>query len=154
MQTVSWRAADVDDPFLFSVYAAARQSEIVRWGWPDAEREAFLRMQYHCQQRSYQMQYPQLEYRIIQVGNQPAGRIILAGMGGGYVLVDIGILPDFQHQGIGTAMLKELQDSIASGEFLQLTVYKDNLALNLYLQLGFQVYTETELYFMMEWRNV
>lgn len=152
MQTLCWVEAGEDEPILFTVFAAARQAEIAQWGWSDTEQEAFLRMQYHCRQKSYQMQYPQLESSIIEVGGLPIGRVLLAGIGGGYVLVDIALLPDFQNRGYGTALLKDVQARIAPGECLCLTVCKDNPAQNLYLQLGFKVISETELYLMMEWR--
>lgn len=154
MEKIKWIEADQDDPILFTVFAAARQKEIAPWGWSDTEQEAFLRMQYDCRQKSYQMQYPQLERSIIQAEGLPIGQILLAEREGGYVLVDIALLPEFQNRGYGTALLKEIQERIAPGECLNLTVYKDNPAQNLYQQLGFHVIAETELYLMMEWRNV
>lgn len=153
MQTLFWVEAREDEPFLFTVFAAARQTDMAQWRWSDTEQEAFLRMQYHCRQKSYQMQYPQLESSIIEAGGLPIGRVLLAGIEGGYVLVDIALLPDYQNRGYGTVLLKEVQARIAPGECLCLTVYKDNPAQNFYLQLGFQIIAETELYFMMEWRN-
>ncbi len=142
-----------DNPFCFTVFASSREAEIASWGWNQEEQQAFLRMQYQCQQQSYQMQYPHLESRIILCGNAPAGRILLARTGGQTVLVDITLLPEFQNLGIGSALLKDLQGDIYAGESLRLTVLNINLARRLYDRLGFQILEAGEPYSTMIWRK-
>ncbi len=144
---------ELTDPFFFTVYANSREAEISSWGWPQEEQREFLRMQYQCQQRSYQMQYPHLESRVIYVEGIQAGRILLAETKAGKVLVDIGLLSEFQNQGIGTALLHELQEETESGESLRLAVLKTNPARRLYERLGFQILEVSEPYLTMIWHK-
>jgi len=141
------------DPFFFTVYANSREAEISAWGWTPEEQGEFLRMQYQCQQRSYQMQYPDLESRIIYVENTPAGRILLAQTETGRVLVDISLLTEFQNRGIGHALLRELQEEMRPGESLRLAVLKSNPARRFYERLGFQLLQAGEPYLTMIWRK-
>lgn len=142
---------EADNPFYFTVYASSREAEIASWGWNREEQQAFLRMQYQCQQQSYQMQYPHLESRIVLCSNAPAGRILLAKNETQTVLVDITLLPDFQNRGIGSALLKDLQGGIDAGESLRLTVLNTNPARWLYNRLGFQILEAGEPYSTMIW---
>lgn len=141
------------DPFFFTVYANSREAEMSSWGWAPEEQCKFLRMQYQCQQRSYQMQYPHLESRIIYVESIPAGRMLLAKTEAGKVLVDIGLLTEFQNQGIGSALLHELQEELKPGESLRLSVLNNNPARRLYDRLGFQILEVGEPYLTMIWHK-
>ncbi|MGI5880286.1 MAG: hypothetical protein ACOX6L_06800 [Syntrophomonadaceae bacterium] len=89
-------ATETDNPFHFTVYASSREAEVASWGWSPEEQRAFLQMQYHCQQRSYQIQYPHLESSIIMFGNTSAGHLLLAKNGLQTVVVDITLLAEFQ----------------------------------------------------------
>jgi ribosomal protein S18 acetylase RimI-like enzyme len=144
-------AAEQDNPFFFTVYASSREAELASWGWSREDQLEFLCMQYQCQQRSYQMQYPHLESRIILFGSTPAGRILMARTGKQTVLVDISLLAEFQNLGIGSALLKEIQEEIQSGESLRLTVLKTNPARRLYERFGFQIHEVSEFYLTMLW---
>lgn len=144
---------DHDEPFLFALYMSSRQLEMHSWGWSEKEKLDFLRMQYDCRHRSYQMRYPLMESRIITYFSIPVGRIIIAKKEKAMVLLDITLLPEYQNQGIGTALLKEMQQNIKREEILQLTVLKSNSAARkLYEKLGFRGNGEDELYLVMEWK--
>jgi GNAT superfamily N-acetyltransferase len=85
--------------------------------------------------------------------NTPAGRLLLAKTGTQTVLVDISLLAEFQHLGIGSALLKELQGEIKAGESLRLAVLKTNRARGLYERVGFQIHEVGELYLTMIWHR-
>jgi ribosomal protein S18 acetylase RimI-like enzyme len=63
----------------------------------------------------------------------------------------IGVLKDYRHQGIGKKMIAWLVETASQQAIpkISLMVAKDNYALNLYQQQGFQVYSETEDSFLM-----
>lgn len=153
MLEITWTIVQPDDYFFFTIYANSRKAEMSSWGWTKEEQRDFLLMQHQCQQRSYQMQYSNLESRIIFFKNTPAGRLLLAKTGTQTVLVDISLLAEFQHLGIGSALLKELQGEIKAGESLRLAVLKTNPARGLYERVGFQIHEVGELYLTMVWHN-
>ncbi len=63
----------------------------------------------------------------------------------------IGVQSDYRQQGIGTKMIEWLLDygSKHAIEKVSLMVSKDNYALNLYRQQGFQEYADTGAAFIM-----
>lgn len=141
-----------DDSFLFQLYASTRADELRSWGWDDATQHTFLTMQWMAQQRSYAAQYPNAEHRIIYFQNLRAGRIFVSREDQRLVLVDLSLLPEFQKQGIGTALLQDLQDEAADCRLpLQLSVLKTNPAKRLYERLGFTTIGDNGMYDFMEW---
>lgn len=59
-------------------------------------------------------------------------------------VVVIGVHSDYRHQGVGTKMIKWLIDHASKQAIgkISLSVSKDNYAINLYRQQGFQEYTD------------
>lgn len=142
-----------DDEFLFNLYASTRQKELAAWGWAEEARHQFLRMQFQCQRQSYQRQYPDLENRIIFADDARAGRILTAKTNTEMVLVDIALLPEFHSQGIGTALLADLQqEAKAVGMPLRLSVLIGNSAKRLYERMGFKIVETNEMYAIMRWQ--
>ena len=67
-------AHDGDLPFLLTLYCDVRGPEVAAWGWPASQRDAFLRMQFDAQRRSYQSAFPQAVHHIVLRDGQPVGR--------------------------------------------------------------------------------
>lgn len=56
---VTTRPAEEDDrDFLRHVYGSTREAELARVPWGEAERAAFIAMQFSAQHRYYREQYP------------------------------------------------------------------------------------------------
>jgi len=55
-----------DQGFLFKLYYSTRMDELAPLGWPAAQQEAFLRMQFTAQQRWYESAYGQSEHQIVK----------------------------------------------------------------------------------------
>lgn len=146
-------AGPLDDIFLLEVYAATRRSEVACWGWPPAEQDAFLDMQFHVQQRSFQLQYPDADHQLILLGSVRVGRLLVVRSGQEILLADIALLPAFRNAGIGTALIRRLQaEALASDRTVLLRVLRGNPARGLYERLGFQVIGENGTHHSMEWR--
>jgi ribosomal protein S18 acetylase RimI-like enzyme len=140
-----------DQEFLFKLYAATRQQEISAWGWSTAQQDAFLRMQFNAQQRSYEMTYENAEHQIVMLDANPIGRIMVLRKPEAALLVDIALLPEYRGRGIGGELVRELieqcnKDKVA----VRLQVLKTNPAQRLYERLGFLRTGEDELYFQMQ----
>lgn len=147
-------ADDGDGDFLFRLYASTRADEVAAFGWPAAQQEAFLRMQFNMQRRWYETAYSQAEHAIIELEGQPIGRMIVLRGQKSWQLIDISLLPEFRGQGMGGELIRALIQECAQlcGAVLQLQVLKNNPAIRLYNRLGFTSTAEDKIYIQMELR--
>lgn len=137
--------------FLYRLYASTRQQEFASLGWPPAQLDVFLRMQFNNQQNWYKAAYPAAEHQVILGDRQPIGRILVNRAPEFFLLVDIALLPEYQKQGIGNKYLRELiEQAEKAGLPVRLQVLKNNPAQRLYERLGFVKTGEDELYLQME----
>jgi ribosomal protein S18 acetylase RimI-like enzyme len=140
-----------DQEFLYQLYADTRREEIALFGWPPAQQEAFLRMQFNAQRNWYETAYAGAEHRLILVDNEPAGRILVFRETKANRLVDISLLSVFRGKNIGTRLLRDLiHQSANEGLEVHLQVLKSNRARSLYERLAFTVTGEDEMYYRME----
>jgi ribosomal protein S18 acetylase RimI-like enzyme len=141
-----------DEDFLYEVYASTRRDELAPMGWTDAEREAFLRMQFTAQHRSYLAQFPAGDFQIILWHERPIGRLYLDRRSDEIRGIDIALLPAYRQAGIGTAIMQDLLDEVArDGMPFRLHVVKSNRARRLYERLGFTTLEDDGVYLFMEW---
>ena len=142
-----------DRDFLFRLYASTRADELRAFGWPAAQQEAFLRMQFNAQQQWYSATYWTAENQIIEQDHEPIGRMIVQREGGTWRLLDISLLPEHRGRGIGGELLRALIEQCRdSGAVLQLQVLNTNPAQRLYTRLGFIKTGEDQIYTQMELR--
>jgi ribosomal protein S18 acetylase RimI-like enzyme len=140
-----------DDSFLFEVYLDSRREEMDAWGWSAEETEAFLRMQFDLQTRSYAMQFPNAVTQVIMHEGKRIGRIIVS-KGPSIHLIDISLLTAFRNMGLGTAVMVGLQQKATqAGIPVKLSVLGNNPAKLLYERLGFKVIGDSFPYISMSW---
>jgi len=140
-----------DDPFLREVYASTRAEELTLVNWSATEREAFLRMQFDAQHRHYQTQFPAAEFNVILQDGQPVGRIYLLRSNEEFRVIDVALLPEHRHHGIGTALLRNfLAEAEAAGKPARLRVERFNPARRLYERMGFSLQSEDPIYLSLE----
>ncbi|MDO3679361.1 GNAT family N-acetyltransferase [Paenibacillus ehimensis] len=141
-----------DQAFLYELYRRTRIEEVSAWGWEDRELDAFLRMQFDLRQRSYGLQYPQAQHAVLLHNGVRVGGVILQESPQDIRLIDFSLLPEYRNGGIGTAVLKRLQEKAAAhGKSVRLHVMRSNPAVALYERLGFRLSEGDELYAAMEW---
>jgi ribosomal protein S18 acetylase RimI-like enzyme len=140
-----------DEAFLYRVYASTRTDELAVLDWSEAQKEAFLQMQFTAQHRHYHNHYPDAAYQIILVNGVPAGRLYVDRREDEILLIDIALLPEYRNNGIGTALLSELlAEADVTGKPVRLHVEPFNPALRLYQRLGFSTVAERGVYWFME----
>jgi len=141
-----------DEPFLLEVYKSTRP-EITALGWPPPQEEAFFRMQFEGQKRSYEMQYPDAAHQLILFKDTEVGRLITFRTEQEIRLADVALLPQYRNMGVGAFVIRELCAEAARRDLpLRLQVSKFNPAIHLYERLGFQMLGENSTHFQMEWR--
>ena len=143
-----------DEEFLLSVYASTRAAELDQVEWQPGQREAFLKWQFEMQRQQYEARFPDTEYKVIEIGNQPAGRFWVGENDNEIRLLDIALLPEFQNRGVGTLLLRELIDEARrSQKPLRHMVFMLNSdAHRFYERLGFEMIEDLGAYRHMEWR--
>jgi ribosomal protein S18 acetylase RimI-like enzyme len=143
-----------DDAFLARVYASSRAEELAITGWSEQLKADFCRRQFDAQSAYYAANYPGASFQIIERDGWPVGRLYVARWEKEIRIVDITLLPEFRGTGIGTKLLRELQDEArAAGKSLTIHVERFNRALELYQRLGFQEVEDKGVYLLMEWKE-
>ena len=142
-----------DQAFSYQVYASTRLEEMAVLDWSLEQKEAFLRMQFEAQIRSYQLQFPQARYEVILLDDVPAGRLITDRTPEEVLLIDIALLPAFRGRGTGSEIVRRLQaEATQTDRIVRLHVEAFNPAMHLYERLGFVKTADQGIYQEMSWQ--
>lgn len=152
---VTLRAAQpADEAFLCDVYASTRAEELALTDWSAEQKAVFCRQQFTAQDAHYRQHYPTAQYSIIEGDGVAAGRLFVDRWEKEIRIMDIALLPEHRGAGIGTRLLRGLQEEArAAGKALSIHVEKFNPALRLYERLGFRAKEDKGVYVLMEWRG-
>jgi ribosomal protein S18 acetylase RimI-like enzyme len=144
------RVLPSDEPFLYRTFASTRTEEMALTGWNADQQEAFLRMQYDTQRRSYLMQLPDAKYWVIRCDGSAVGRLIIDRTAEEIHVVDIALLPEFRKRGIGSTLMEAvIKEASQAGKTVRLHVERFNPALRWYERLGFSVINSGPIYLEM-----
>src|ERR1051325_2576327 len=139
-----------DEEFLYALYALSRREEMAAWGWPEAQQQMFLRMQFNARQAHYRAQFVNAEHRIIMLDGSPIGRMVVAREADHFRLADIALVPEHRGRGVGARLVNELLDEAGrEGKTVLLFVEKQNPAARLYGRLGFHIVGDIDSHFSM-----
>jgi GNAT superfamily N-acetyltransferase len=146
-------ASDADQPFLCALYASTREDEMNQVDWSEAQKSAFLNMQFDAQHRYYREQFPSADYLVVERDGEAIGRIYLDRRADELRLIDIALIPEVRNQGLGEALLLDLLDEgRASALPVSIHVERFNPAMRLYLRLGFKPIEDQGVYQLLEWQ--
>jgi ribosomal protein S18 acetylase RimI-like enzyme len=141
-----------DEEILYRIYASTRTEELAPVPWTEAQKEAFLRMQFQAQSQDYAANYPDAAFLVILVDGAPAGRLYLDRRQNELLIVDIALLPEHRGNGVGGTILRDLlAEAAAAGKPVRIHVEHLNPALRLYERLGFRRIGDGGIYLLMEW---
>ncbi|MBZ9997831.1 GNAT family N-acetyltransferase [Mesorhizobium sp. BH1-1-4] len=144
------RIADADLAFLAALYASTREEELAVTPWSDAQKAAFLAMQFQAQHAHYQKYYPDADWLVIEQAGRDIGRLYVERWASQHCIIDIALLPAHRGQGLGGALLGDLLDEAAAvGKSVSIHVEKNNPARRLYQRLGFAVAEDKGVYDLM-----
>lgn len=134
------RVVDADDvTFLQEVYASTRADELTQLPWNEAQRSAFIRMQFTAQRQHYLKHYPNARQELILLGEQPIGRLYVNRGEQEIHIIDITVLPEHRGRGIGSSLIKSLIEEATEAR-KSTTVYVEgfNPSRRLFERLGFE----------------
>jgi ribosomal protein S18 acetylase RimI-like enzyme len=119
--------------------------------WDDAQKDAFLRMQFDAQDAWWRENYADASFEVILVEGEPAGRLYVHRGESEIRIVDIALLPEHRGGGIGTSLLEDLlAEADAAGKSVTIHVERLNPALRLYERLGFALAEDKGVYLFLE----
>lgn len=145
-----------DLPFLRALYQSFRKDELARIPWSADDKQAFLDQQFNLQHRYYIAAFPQTDFLIIEKDGAPIGRLYIDLSADIWHIIDVGFLSEWRGQGLGSAMLKAVQDAATTGHSLGIVLHVDRnnrRAHDLYQALGFTVVEAGDTHIRMEWRT-
>jgi len=157
MSTLAVRPAlPQDEIFLYELYSAVRGPEFALAPITPTQREYLIRMQFHAQTSAYTQMYPNSCYHLVLLDSKPVGRLWVSQSEGEFHLVDIAVHPSLQSKGIGTALIRRLQQEAANARLpIRCTVFRFNPgSLRFHQRLGFTIVREDAMNYSMEWRSV
>src|ERR1051325_5828489 len=99
-----------DDAFLARVYASSRAEELAITGWSEEQKADFCRRQFDAQSAYYAANYPEAAFQIVDRNGEAVGRLYVARWEKESRIVDITLLSEFRGSGVGTKLLRDLQD--------------------------------------------
>jgi ribosomal protein S18 acetylase RimI-like enzyme len=148
-------AGVADQDFLARLYADTRREELATTGWPPPQVAAFLQMQFEAQRTDYSHRYPASDHDLVLVDGEPVGRIWVDRGPLEIRLLDVAILDSARNQGIGTTLIRGLQNEArTAAKPLRHSVVKENFAaLRLYHRLDFVIIGDLTTHHSMEWRD-
>jgi GNAT superfamily N-acetyltransferase len=136
---VSTRLATPEDTaFEREVVFSVLLPTLMPLGLPPAQLEPLLEMQARGREMTYRQNYPEAEFRIIEVDGGPVGILIL-DRGEPWRIIDIALHPANRGKGVGTGVLASvLAEAEAAHAPVELQVESISPARRLYERLGFQ----------------
>lgn len=145
--------AESDQAFLRELYASTRAAEMAVVPWSEAEKQAFLGMQFDAQHAFYREQFPDACFDLVLENGVPIGRLYLDRRADEHRVIDITLMPACRGRGLGSSLMcRVLEDAAAAGKQVRIHVEKNNPALHLYERLGFATVEDQGVYDLMEWR--
>jgi ribosomal protein S18 acetylase RimI-like enzyme len=133
-------ASAEDEPFVRSLFQAARARDFAAAGLPQATLDMLLEQQFRAQASGYAAQFPGAVSLIVQHRDESVGRLMLLAGDAGWHVIDILLLPSARGQGIGTDVIEAVARAAteAGAHKVTLSVLFSNAgARRLYGRLGF-----------------
>jgi ribosomal protein S18 acetylase RimI-like enzyme len=131
---------EADRPFLLELYTSVRGAEMAMVPWAEAQKRAFVEMQFEAQLRGYAETHPGGTHQIILSAGKPAGRVYLDRDERAIHILDITIAPAGRSLGLGSAVLGEiLAEADKTGKTVGIFVEDFNSSRRLFERLGFCV---------------
>jgi GNAT superfamily N-acetyltransferase len=153
LNSIRLRAATpADEAFLLKLYESSRGDDLRGLGWEEERISEFLKMQYEAQQRFFESEYKRANNQIVLREDNLLGRLLVDRREHEIRCIDMALLPEYRNAGIGTFLLRQLQEEANRGRKpLRLQIIRFNRAVSLLERLGFARTSETGTHFQMEW---
>jgi ribosomal protein S18 acetylase RimI-like enzyme len=127
-------ATQCDPTFLLDLHRTTMRAVIEKaWGWDE-----------NWQKSDLEKRLAECDVYVLSMASKPIGALFLERRPGSIYVRELQVVPEFQGQGIGTSVLRQvINDAAAKNKCVALQVAIENVgARRLYERLGFQVIRE------------
>lgn len=157
VRAISLRDATSDDlPFLRRLYASSRAAELAAIPWPEAARQTFCNSQFDLQHHHYVTNFATADFLIVLQNDVPVGRLYLHEANQALSIVDILLDETVRGRGLGSALLRRLQQDVRERALDALTLQvliTNHAARRFYERHGFVVESDdAAMRLGMRWR--
>ena len=136
------------------MYASTSWEELSVTGWDDAQKHAFLEMQFHAQDTHYRAHYPSAEFLVVLEVYTPVGRLYFDSNPAELRVMYIALLTPHPGRGLGHSLMQAvLERAREAGQRVTLHVEHQNPARFWYERRGFRALEDRGVYLFMEWRT-
>lgn len=146
------KVSNMDDSFLFSLFCENKKIEL---GWQYADPiiiEPLLQMQWNARNQYYKNLFSRAISYIFSYNDEPIAQLTIQHEQDHIHIIDISVLRNYQNQGIGSTIIKDLQTTAKqTKQFITLHVSTSSPAYFLYLKLGFFDIQRNEIDIKMKW---
>lgn len=147
-------AADGDREFLLQVYTVSREADLSMTHWDNAQKRAFAEHQLDAQTYTYRVKYPSAAHDIIWYDGKPVGRLYVDRGVEQIAILDITVLPEYRRKGIGTELVRNLQnEAAATNRSVRIYLEQFNPSQKLFRKLGFDVVPDDGIDLRFEWKG-
>ena len=142
-----------DRDFIFRLFATNTAMQMGALSWEETQRDPLVEMQFRAQEQFHRTQLPDADHQLVVYGDRPVGRMIVIRTEESIHLADIALLPEYQRQGIGTELMRRLQEE-AKAQSLPITahVFMMSPAVHFYQKLGFTISPAAPPQYLAEWK--
>ncbi|HMK89123.1 MAG TPA: GNAT family N-acetyltransferase [Methylocystis sp.] len=128
-----------DATFLYALFRANALRDLERAGLPQALLDNLIDLQHRSRGDTYRGLYPQAEWSILDVSDEPIGELVENDEGRCVYVVDLTLLPAWQARGVGPAVMRAIMaDSAALGKDVRANVlFTNEPCLKMCARLGF-----------------
>ncbi|MBU3886946.1 GNAT family N-acetyltransferase [Methylosinus sporium] len=144
-----------DAAFRFELFCRSRPPGEEFGALDPSLRDMLLRQQFLAQIAGYHAQFPQARHEILEIGEEPVGRLVVERGVEALHIVDLAIMPQWRSRGIGARLLRELADEARiahmPARFRSFLLNEDGN--RLFQRLGFIPVARTELQIVWESRS-
>jgi GNAT superfamily N-acetyltransferase len=132
-------AGSGDGDFLLRLYRSTRD-DLRALPYDPAVVESLIDLQQRVQAAGHRNSFPHAEHLILYAGAIPVARIVVDTGAAGMRLVDIAVMAEWRRKGIGTLVLRAVQQCASDRQLpLALSVaHANGDAMRLYLAAGFE----------------
>ena len=158
MATFTLRPVAADDlPLLLQLYGSTRAAELALVPWNDAQRAAFIKLQYDGQTAFYQSEYPDAVHSIVLCDGEAVGRLYVHRRPHEIRILDVTLLveklPGERAEAAGHELIVALKNEAEAARLpLNLHLEPFNLMQPWFERWGFVKVTDNGTHALYEWR--
>lgn len=141
-----------DRDFLIQVYSSSRADEMALVPWTEEQKEAFLSMQFAAQDAYYRESFSAANFDVIEVDEQPVGRLYVLRDDTHIRILDIAVLPERRRAGVAGFLINDLlTEAKNNSKKIEIYVESFNPSLGFFEAKGFKKRAEEGINFRLEW---